>query len=44
LMADSSESSIFSTPLPEQVGLTLNPQKGPVDVIVIDSAGKPSEN
>jgi uncharacterized protein (TIGR03435 family) len=44
LMSDSSESSIYSTPLPEQVGLKLDPQKAPVDVIVIDSAGKPSEN
>ena len=44
LMSESSGSSIFSTPLPEEVGLMLDPQKGPVNVIVIDSAGKPSEN
>ena len=44
LMSDSSGSSIFSTPLPEQVGLKLEPQKGSVDVIVIDGAGKPQEN
>ena len=44
LMSDSSGSSIFSTPLPQQVELKLDPQKGAVDVLVIDSAGKPSAN
>jgi uncharacterized protein (TIGR03435 family) len=29
--------------LPHQIGLKLEPQKGPVDIMVIDSVGKPSE-
>ena len=28
----------------DQLGLRLSPQKAPIDVIVVDSASKPSEN
>jgi uncharacterized protein (TIGR03435 family) len=44
LMSDSSGSSIFSTPLPQQVELKLDPQKGPLDVLVIDGAEHPPQN
>jgi uncharacterized protein (TIGR03435 family) len=43
LESESSGPSIF-TALREQLGLRLNSTKGPVDLIVIDSIEKPSEN
>jgi uncharacterized protein (TIGR03435 family) len=32
------------TAVPEQLGLTLESSKGPVEVFVIDSVSQPSEN
>jgi uncharacterized protein (TIGR03435 family) len=41
--ADSSSISIFAA-IQEQLGLKLEPQKGPVEMLVIDSVEKPSAN
>jgi uncharacterized protein (TIGR03435 family) len=42
-VADAASPSIFSA-LQEQMGLRLEATKGPVEILVIDSVDKPSEN
>jgi bla regulator protein blaR1 len=42
-LADASSPSIF-TAIQEQLGLRLDSAKGPVDILVIDSVQKPTEN
>ena len=42
--ADASSGSSFFTALEKQLGLKLESGKGPVDFLVIDTIGKPSEN
>ncbi len=43
LMADASETSIF-TAIEDQLGLKLESQKGPLQILVIDRVERPSEN
>ena len=40
---DSTEPSLFMA-LKEQLGLRLSSEKGPMEVLVMDSVSKPSEN
>jgi len=44
LMWDESAGPSFFTALQEQLGLRLVPQKVPIDILVIDSADKPTPN
>ena len=41
--SDGTDQSFF-TAVRDQLGLTLQPSKGPVEVLVIDSIQRPSEN
>ena len=43
-LADQENVPVFATALQEQLGLKLEPTRGPVDVVVIDSVRQPSEN
>ncbi|MGH7553391.1 MAG: TIGR03435 family protein, partial [Longimicrobiales bacterium] len=42
--ADQENVPVFATALQEQLGLKLEPTRGPVDVLVIDSVQQPTEN
>jgi uncharacterized protein (TIGR03435 family) len=44
LAFSTSASFVSAAWLQEELGLKLEPAKGPVDVLVIDSVQKPSEN
>ena len=43
LQADSDGASIFSA-VQSQLGLRLSPDSAPIDVIIVDSVERPSEN